>query len=434
MDSASNTRRDLLEKYLTLCRQARSLGRRAELEFLLVNATRELAPMAQAALLLHGRVERLSGVSQVDAQAPFVKAIRRLASTQFRDATEPVALDLSSTEAGGELPPQALWLPFAGLPRSGVLFLRAQEWPPADRHWLAEWTSVWLHAWKAAGRGNASGGSPLRRWTLRLLPLAVIAALAAAGWFVRVPLTVLAQAELVSRNPVVVRAPFDGVVGEMHVLPNQRVRKGAPLFDYDRSVLRAKLEVARQAADTAQAELRQAQQQALSDPAFLAQIAPLAGKLEERRAEARHLSEQVARTQVAAPDAGIVQLDDAAEWTGKPVAAGERVLRIARNDDVELELWIAIDDLVPLAKDAALTMHPNPDPLQAIPAKLRYLSWEATPRPDGSLAYRARATLDADARSGIGTKGVARIAGEPVRLGYWVLRRPLAALRQFFGA
>ncbi len=114
-------------------------------------------------------------------------------------------------------------------------------------------------------------------------------------------------------------------------------------------------------------------------------------------------------------------------------AAGERVLRIARNDDVEVELWIGIDDLVPLAKDAALTMHPNPDPLQAIPARLRYLSWEATARPDGSLAYRARATLAGATGNGIGVKGVARIAGEPVRLGYWVLRRPLAALRQFFG-
>lgn len=436
MDTTPFARRDLLERYLTLCRQARALGRRAELEFLLVNSSRELAPMAQAALVLDGRVQRLSGVSQVDAQAPFVKAVRRLVAKDLASADEPRVLDLSSVEGCSELPPHALWLPLAGLRASGVLLLRTQDWPPADRHWLAEWISVWLHAWKAAGRGTAANGTPLRRWIWRLLPPALMAAAVAAGWFVKVPLTVLAQAELVSRNPVVVRAPFDGVVGEMRVLPNQRVAAGAPLFDYDRSVLRARLDVARQAVDTAQAELRQAQQQALSDAAWLAQLAPLAGKLEERRAEYRHLSGQFARTQVAAPEAGIVQLDDAAEWVGRPVAAGERVMRIARNDDVELELWIAIDDLVPLAKDAALTMHPNPDPLKAIPARLRMLAWEATPRPDGSLAYRARATLDAAGRHGIGigVKGVARLAGEPVRLGYWVLRRPLAALRQFFGA
>ncbi len=434
METASHTRRDLLEKYLTLCRQARALMRRAEHEFLLVNASREIAPMSLAALVIDGRVQRLSGVSQVDVQAPFVKAIRRLVAEKLARAAEPLALDLSGIDGCDELPPHALWLPLAGLRNSGVLFLRTHDWPQLDRHWLAEWVSVWLHAWKSAERGAAHGGSPLRRRFMRMLPLAVLLALGAAGYLVQVPLTVLAQAELVSRNPVVVRAPFDGVVGEMRVLPNQRVAKGAPLFDYDRSVLRARLDVARQTADTAQAELRQAQQQALSDPAFLAQLAPLAGKLEERRTEYRHLSEQFARTQVTAPDGGVVQLDDAAEWSGKPVAAGERVLRIARNDDIEVELWIAIDDLIPLAKDAELTMHPNPDPLQAIPAKLRTLSWEASARPDGSLAYRARATLAGDTKSGIGTKGVARLAGEPVRLGYWVLRRPLAALRQFFGA
>lgn len=435
MDAIPSARRELLESYLTLCRQARALGRRAELEFLLVNASRELTPMAQAVLVVDARVQRLSGVSQVDAQAPFVKAVSRLVAGELMRTGEPRVLDLSAIDGCGELPPHALWLPFAGMAGSGVLFLRTQDWPPADRHWLAEWISVWVHAWKAAGRSAVAGGAPLHRWTLRLLPAAILAAAGAAGWFVKVPLTVLAQAELVSRNPVVVRAPFDGVVGEMRVLPNQQVASGALLFGYDRSVLRSRLDVARQAADTALAELRQAQQQALSDPAWLAQLAPLAGKLEERRAEYRHLSGQFARTQVAAPEAGIVQLDDAAEWTGRPVAAGERVLRIARNDDVELELWIAIDDLVPLAKDASLTMHPNPDPLQSIPAKLRTLSWEATPRPDGGLAYRARATLDGAAGgNSIGVKGVARIAGEPVRLGYWVLRRPLAALRQFFGA
>ncbi len=321
MEPSSGARRDLLEKYLTLCRQARALARRAELEFLLVNASRELAPMAQAALLFDGRVRRLSGVSQVDTQAPFVKALQRVAAAQLRQATEPQVLDLGSVDGCDALPPHALWLPFAGMPGSGVFFLRTQDWPPLDRHWLAEWVSVWLHAWKAAGRGTAATATPLRRWTLRLLPPAIAAALAAAGWFVQVPLTVLAQAELVSRNPVVVRAPFDGVVGEMRALPNQRVARGAPLFDYDRSVLRARLDVARQAADTAQAELRQAQQQALSDPAWLSQLAPLAGKLEERRAEYRHLSSQFARTQVAAPEAGIVQLDDAAEWSGRRARA-----------------------------------------------------------------------------------------------------------------
>ncbi len=433
MESTNPPRRGLLDSYLTLCRQARSLSRRSELEFLLVNASCELAPFAQAALIVDGRVLRLSGVSLVDAQAPFVKALRRVAQRLAAEAG-PVEAALTDQETGAGLPPNALWIPFAGLPRSGLMLLRAQAWPAPDRQWLAEWVSVWLHAWKAAARGTPSAASPARRWLIRLLPLAGMVALAAAGWFVRVPLTVLAQAELVSRNPVVIRAPFDGVVGEMRVRPNQRVMRGAPLFDYDRSVLRSRLEVARQATDTAQAELRQAQQLALSEASYLAQLAPLAGKLEERRAEYRHLSSQFARTLVTAPEGGIVQLDDAADWVGRPLAAGERVLRIARNDDVELELWIGIDDLVPLAKQAEVSMHPNPDPLQAIPAKLRYLSWEAVPRPDGSLAYRARAVLDDAARSDIGVKGVARIAGEPVRLGYWVLRRPLAALRQFFGA
>jgi hypothetical protein len=59
------------------------------------------------------------------------------------------------------------------------------------------------------------------------------------------------------------------------------------------------------------------------------------------------------------------------------------------------------------------------------------MSHRATPRPDGSYAYRVRAQLNVAAGQRIGLKGTAKLAGERVPLIYWMLRRPLASIRQF---
>jgi multidrug efflux pump subunit AcrA (membrane-fusion protein) len=59
------------------------------------------------------------------------------------------------------------------------------------------------------------------------------AALVLAG-ALPVHLTVLAPGELVAAQPVVLRAPLDGVIDKVHVQPNQMVRKGQPCLDWMR--------------------------------------------------------------------------------------------------------------------------------------------------------------------------------------------------------
>jgi hypothetical protein len=67
---------------------------------------------------------------------------------------------------------------------------------------------------------------------------------------------------------------------------------------------------------------------------------------------------------------------------------------------------------------------------------LRYVAHDAVPRPDGSYAYRVRArlALPSDrAELRVGLKGTAKLSGPWVPLVYWMLRRPLAVIRQHVG-
>jgi multidrug efflux pump subunit AcrA (membrane-fusion protein) len=251
--------------------------------------------------------------------------------------------------------------------------------------------------------------------------------------FVPVRLSVLAPGELVPRNPMVVRAPLDGVIDAFHVQPNQDVTQGQALFGFDEALIRSRLRVAQQSLATAQAEYRQTAQQSLVDARVRPQLAALTGRIEEREAETAFLREQLQRSRVAAPQAGIALFDDPTQWIGKPVVVGERILRIAAPDDVEIEAWLPVADAIELPPGTPVQLFLNARPLEPVAATLRFMAHEAVQRPDGSWAYRLRATLAAPAGQRVGLKGTARLEGESVPLAYWVMRRPIATARAWLG-
>jgi hypothetical protein len=252
--------------------------------------------------------------------------------------------------------------------------------------------------------------------------------------FFPVRLTVLVPAELVPANPAVIRVPIEGVVDEFFVTPNQQVTEGQPLFRLDLTALSSRLQVANQEIQVATAELRQSTLQSFSDQKSRRLIAPQEGKAAERRLEAAYLQELLEKAQIKAPRDGIALFDDPSEWIGRPVIAGEKVMVVATEGDVEIEAWIPISDAIELSGGSPVTLYLNATPLSPVHGQLRYIGHESLQRPDGTYAYRLRAALSEGERARrVGLKGTARVSGSYVPLSYWVLRKPIAWLRQFLG-
>lgn len=442
---------------LDLQRRARQAQGTRELGFLLVNDTHQLTPYRQAALWLPGRgVHTLSGVVQVEANVPYVQWLDRLCShLAQQDGAPQRALTAAALSAdlaedwSAWWPGQALWLalppPAPGAASPGALLLaRETPWTDDEQRLLGEWLDSWSHAHNALHQPGPSGWrGALQRVRTHLSPQAGqrwwqqtrLRWLAAALVLLCLPvrLSVLAPGELVPAHPVIVRAPLDGVVDVFHVQPNQTVRKDQPLFGFDEALIQSRVAVAQQTLASAETEYRQTSQQALVDARSKTQLALLAGKIEEKRAEVDYLSDQLTRARVLAPRDGVALFDDPSEWIGKPVTTGERILRIAAPDDREVEAWLPLADAIGLAPDAPIKLYLNASPLSPVQARLRYLAHDAVQRPDGSYAYRVRATLDGGTEHRVGLKGTARIQGDWTPLAYWVLRRPLAALRTTLG-
>lgn len=420
--------------------RARHAATVAELGFLMANASFSLVPYRQAVLWGDDEgVMVVSGATEVEARSPYAQYLARLCRhfSQTQEQAAPVMAEDSAEQDQVEwdawFPPFGFWLPLTGpcgARLGALLLLRETPWETAEVASLQQVGDAYGHAWKALMKGalwpRLRKKQRLLRW---LLAAAGVIALAAP-----VPLTVLAPAEIIPANPLIVRAPLDGVVERLHVRPNAQVAAGDPLFELDEKELRGKLEVAEKTAKTAEAELRQTAQQAVFDPEAKPKIAILRGRFGERLAEVEYLKELLARIKVSAPQGGVAILNDPSEWIGRPVSIGERVVAIAQADEVEIEAWLNVGDVVDFPVGAEVTMFLNVSPLDPLRATLRYVGYEALTRPDSSLAYRVRAVLnEGENVPRLGWKGTVRIAGDTVPLVYWLIRRPLAVIRETVG-
>ena len=443
-----------LATLLDLAQRARHVGQDVELDFLAVNASHALAPYRQAALWSTARgVCALSGVVQIEANAPYVQALARVFAWRAQAPAGPVPGTLSALDLAPELaaewaewlPAHGLWLPLAqgdGDDAGALLLVRELPWMDSEIGLLAEWADMLRHAYAARHIPQ--------RWTLAAWRRRRMREQAARLPFYRrrawqvggavalllclpVRLSVLAPGELVPANPAVVRAPLEGVIARFHVRPNQLVKRGDALFDFDEAQLESRDAVAAQALSTAEAEYRQAAQLALTDAKSKGMLATLQGRIEERRAETGYLRGQVERARVLAPGDGVALFDDPSEWLGRPVNTGERIMRIAAPTDVEVEAWLPVGDAIDLPPGAPLTLYLAANPLDPVSANVRYLAYEAQARPDGSYAYRVRATLAGASAQRAGLKGTAKLSGPWTPMIYWMLRRPLAVIRQALG-
>jgi len=426
---------DGLIAWLDLEQRLFQAARPVEAAFIALNESHAMVPFRQAALWSRADgVVALSGGAAVDAGAPYVLWLGQVFShlAPLSPALRALsAADLPERLAAGWadwLPEQALLVPMGD---EAMIFAREEPFADAESHWLDRMGALLRLSRQALAPRPTFGG-----WLGKLKRRKVQAIAAAAVLLALFPVTgsVLAPADAVPAQPVVVRAPLDGVVGRILVRPNDPVAEGQILVEMDTTTLAGKLDVARQRLATAEAEYRQAAQAMVFDAKAKVQVAILSARAEENAAEVRLLESQFARVQIKAPKAGTAIIDDPSEWIGKPVTVGEKIMAVADEGDTEVEAWLSPADVGEVRPDARLTLFLNTHPLSPLTAIVRTVAYEASARPDATLAHRVRATLaDGEAKPRLGLKGTARIDGDTVPLVWWLFRRPLGTIRQFIG-
>lgn len=419
-----------------------------ELQYLSVNETRRLVPYEQAFLLSNEgqqdeayRALNASSVAVVDRDAPMVvwleqavQALRQAGavSEQPMVVTEDLLPDQLRSGWRDFVKGHVFWCPLQH-PDETLLgvwwFERDFPWQENDVAIVHRLAGSYAYAWKALSKKERKWSKTIKKPTWWLLPAALIAALCFP-----IRISAVAPVKVMATDPVVVSAPIDGVIADVLVHPNQMVEAGTALFRYEDTSLRNQFLVAEKQLTVARAEHSQAIQAGFGDPQRKADVPLKDAEVDLRQTELNYAKDMLDQVEVIASKAGLLLYSDKADWIGRPVTVGERIMEIANPKRIELRIDLPVADAIVLKEGAEALVFLNALALESFPATITHASYHAEVLPGDIIAYRVTAQLtQPDHRIRIGWQGTAKVYGEQGPLAYLLLRRPLTALRQWVG-
>lgn len=433
------------QTFIQLSSRAMSAAKAADLQFIIVNETIQLAPYRQAAFFestphKRPKLSTASGLVSVAEDSPYSVWLNRFAKTF---ASEPSCHRMDLANAKPEfadgwqewLPAHLLVMPLLhdNTLYGHVLYAREQAWIDTEIDQFNFLHKTYGYCIAALHKRNHSIARSLTKW-FNLKTLALTGLVLAALMLVPVRLSALAPAEVIALNAFTVAAPQDGVIHRFAVQPNSLVKAGDLLFILDDTSIMNRFEVASKALATARADALVAEQRAFDEIKGKAELAGAVGRMREKEAELASIKALMARVEIKAERDGIAVFGDTNDWIGRPVQTGERIMQIANPQDAGLLVWLPVKDALNIETGAPIKLFLHTDPLNPIQAKLQQTSYAASMSPENVSSYRLKgAYSQSEKLPRIGLRGTARISGEWSVLGYYLLRRPIAAARELFG-
>lgn len=418
----------------------------ARVNFILANEVYALVPYERA-LVVKSRssgvvVCSVSGLVEVPENTPLWHDLRKwLSHLTWPDKT-PLLLqrDFSSTDEqglDGVIDEHNLLLPLGGNGSDGtrrMLVLTAHEpWQPADVALLARLSSVSAEKFRQLTPVRPRWQSWLRERKKKQVVLASVVVLLVL-FLLPVPSAVTAPAEVIALKAEVVTAPQDGVVREVVVTPNSEVQPRQVLLWMDDTSVSGRRKIALESLKVARADALTASQKAFSDDRSKAELAVAMGRIAEKKAELDAVDAQIMKVEVTSDRAGIAVFADADEWAGKPVQTGQKIMQIARPEDAGVLVWLSVFDAIQLNQGGSVKLFLHTDPLHARMAEIIEASYLPELSPASVASYRIKARfVDGEPPPRMGLRGTARLSGEPVSLGYYLFRRPIATVREWTG-
>lgn len=270
----------------------------------------------------------------------------------------------------------------------------------------------------AAGRRQLTHLVGPRHVALKL-GVAAVLALAALLGFARGDYRVSAPTVMEARVKRVAVAPFNGYIKEAPVRAGDAVRRGqvlAVLEDRELRLERAKVQ-------SQQEQLVKQHSQALATR-NAAGVNIAAAQIDQARAQAALLDEQLAKTRVVAALDGIVVTGDLSQSLGSPVERGQVLFEIAPLDAYRAALQVDERDVADVAvgQRGALVLAASPsEPIGLTVEKITPVS---TAR-EGRNYFRVEARLDLTPdRLRPGLEGIGKIDVDRRRL-VWIWLRPV---------
>lgn len=265
----------------------------------------------------------------------------------------------------------------------------------------------------------------LRKITLIRILLLLLAAFVVAMFTVDVEHTV--SAEFVVRPDAEYNsyAWFDCVVKNCFFNDGDAVKAGDRILEYDTDRMRFQLAASEAAFKEANAEYEQVLKASFTDRENLGKLKVLAFKRDSAKIAIEEAKWYLAHSVVTAPVSGILAIAEgsADKLAGRALRLGEKQFDILSDKGMIAEIMVNEKDASVLEGNPRITLFLHTRPELPIPVKILSSRFYPELTEQNIYSYNVKAEMENNVPGlRFGMRGVARVTGEKVKLGYYLFR------------
>ena len=435
-----------IARLIGLEKKSREARTQDELNFVVVNETRQIFDFINSYLLLKTptdkyHVKAVSDLATVDRTAPLVTFVENIINDQTSSNLKEIQnfeVDKISRslkiKKPKNIPDNILLIPIFSPQRGlqGFLITTRNEKFNDNEVELARHLSLtYGHAYntfltdfsiKDFFKKNFTGK---RSWIIILSIIFIL--------IIPIKITSTAPVEVVPKNPRLITAPFDGVVKNIIVNNNDKINSGDLLIQIEDTDLKNSFNLAKQSLQVAEKELLRSRQFSFSNNEEKARLAELMAQVDLKKAEVESTSERLKNSKIYADKDGIAIVDQKNNWQGRPVSVGEKIITIANPEKVEFLIWLPVKDSLIIQENTDVKVFLDINPIKPLKGKLKRASYQSSLSPEEVLSYQISASFEGEEIPRIGLRGTAKIYGSRVTLFYYLFRKPITFVRQLIG-
>ena len=435
-----------IARLIGLEKKSREARTQDELNFVVVNETRQIFDFVNSYLLLKTptdkyHVKAVSDLATVDRTAPLVTFVENIINDQTSSNLKEIQnfeVDKISRslkiKKPKNIPDNILLIPIFSPQRGlqGFLITTRNEKFNDNEVELARHLSLtYGHAYntfltdfsiKDFLKKNFTGK---RSWIIILSIIFIL--------IIPIKITSTAPVEVVPKNPRLITAPFDGVVKNIIVNNNDKINSGDLLIQIEDTDLKNSFNLAKQSLQVAEKELLRSRQFSFSNNEEKARLAELMAQVDLKKAEVESTSERLKNSKIYADKDGIAIVDQKNNWQGRPVSVGEKIITIANPEKVEFLIWLPVKDSLIIKENTDVKVFLDINPIKPLKGKLKRASYQSSLSPEEVLSYQISASFEGEEIPRIGLRGTAKIYGSKVTLFYYLFRKPITFVRQLIG-
>ena len=436
-----------IARLISLEKKTREAKSKDELNFIVVNETREIIDYTTSFLLLKSATDKfhinaISDIASIDRTAPLVTFVESIINHKTKkDLKEIESIDLEQfskkikKQKPKNIPHYLLCIPIFS-PQRGLqgylLLARNKNFNDNENELVQHLSRTYGHAYntfltnfsiKNFFKKNFTGK---KRW----ITISVIILI----FLFPVRMTSTAPVEVVAKNPFLITSPFDGVVKKIIANNNDQTKPGDLLVLLEDIDLSNEFNLAKQSLQVAEKELLRTRQSSFTDNEQKSRLAELIAQVDLKRVELKSAERKLKNSKIYSEKKGVVIVDRKSDWQGKPVAVGEKILTIADPNNIEFLIWLPVKDSIVINQDANTNIFLDINPMSSYKGNIIRSTYEPELSPEEVLSYKLISSFKGNRDTPrIGLRGTAKVYGNRTILFYYLFRKPITFIRQLIG-